>query len=965
MRFLCIVLLFGFMMGCEGHKGTRTDKNYKTDSDVGTGGSFNMGESVYKIVRKNVSNSPVKPVEKVEELEKNKVHFISSVNSVFTDEIRSGLKPTLQTSIDLIKDGTLPAVTEDMKAILETLIHDEVTLEAMSQLARSKRGLFSLSNKNVMALLARLTDYPEIEEVYKAVSHIVEENGQVVEETLRFTSEFLKDIKDEERVLRPGQLYFCDVLLNQMEIKPGAELGVPEYEVRVDVRGYPVVNRDPNTQQFYAPFVDKDEDGLPDTNTSGKLIDTNGQEITISPFGAEGARDDFGRALSENGALLFEYFDVKRTFLALLLQLAGSSLKDGMLDHALAVANGILGERVPHNNGTSETGDDYFGYSHTQNPLLDLAYGYLELYKYEHSPKTLKALANLFKEEPEVAERVLVALGKLFRIIRNPEFKENLQELHEQVQGQTSFLDEILPVIDQTFQNPARGGDSTARILFRTFNERMQEIRGLPKAFAKMFRYSDVLQQLTPEQTGQPSAYERLTHIIWESDRCNAPFIGNLAEFYISVMAGPVNILGVQVPFTIDNINDLINIPFVRNLLCPQITDQNVLGLYDLKNSGGLDALTPLAQTLVPIGETRLLIVMHNLMSEHYHLIRPNEKLLAEIFDSGAIEAFFDVIEIMSEVQVPGTEELVADVLVDSIANLVKHQDNLLDRTGQAVPTLLHLLLNPIRELKTRAENAGLESHLEALFFSLTDYLIQTEIDDKGTLDPSDDEELLVYKTLVPVISQTLEVLSNQLSEDAEERRNDLIHQQLDIEEFMTGRGLPALVDLLNVINSSTVKDDILNAIINLLTPNRERAQDIFGALTKIMAREIQFISVADKNALNQVLRFVGQMLDPEKEYIVNFIVGYKRLIVRDEGSIALSMVRNLFYQGTDGELESPAQVFIHLFEKMSEIEGRGMKNPTQTHLKSDFQSILDFLNDKKNGIEMVFNTIKKKHGSK
>ena len=969
MQFWATLAIFMSLLlsGCGGHKGTRTDKDYRTDSDVGSGGNFNMGESVYKIVRKNVSQSPSHPVEKVEVLESKRVDFVASVNGVFTEEIHSGLKPTLKTSIELIKDDTLPAVTEDMKAILDSLLNDDLTLDAMSRLARSKRGLFSLSNPNAMALIARLTHYPEIEDVYKAISHIVEENESVVEETLRFISEFLKEIEDEseEETLNPHQTHFCDVLLNQIELKPGAELGLPEYEVRIDIQGNPVVSRDPTTQKLYNPFIDSDDDGLPDTNAEGKCIDMNGHTIEIAVFGTEGSRDEFGRALAENGALLFEYFDVKRTFLALLLQLAGSSLKDGMIDHILAIANGILGERVLNDHQTPDSSDDYQGFSYTDNPPLDLIYGYLELYKYEHSPKTLKALANLFKEKPEHGERVLVAMGKLLRIIRDPQFKQNIQTLHDQVEGQTNLFDEILPLLDQMFQTPSHGGESTARILFRTFNERIQELRGLPKAYGKMFRYSNVGEQITTEESGEASAYERLTHIIWESDQCNAPLIGNLAEFYVSVLAGPVNLLGVQVPFTIDNINAIIEIPFIRKFLCPAIHDENVLGLLDLRRSGGVEALVPLAQTLVPMGETRLLIEMHNIMHEHYDLIRPNEKLFAEIFDSGAIEALFDVINIMSEVEVPGTQELVADVLVDSIANLVRKNDELRDRLGRPVPTLLHLLLNTMRELENRAEAAGLDSHLEALFYSITDYLILTEIDDKGTISPEDDEEVLVYKSLVPVVSQTLEVLANQLSDDPQQRRNDLTQQQLDFEEFMTGRGLPALIDFLNVVNNSSVKQDILDAIINLLTPHKDRADDIFGAVTKIISREIQFFSVSDQNALNQMLRFAGNILDPVKGYMINMIKGYKRLIVRDEGSIALSLIRNLFYQGEQGDLESPAQVFIGLFEKMSEIDGKDMARPTKEDMRETVQSIQNFLKDKKNGMEMIFNTIKKKHGVK
>jgi hypothetical protein len=93
----------------------------------------------------------------------------------------------------------------------------------------------------------------------------------------------------------------------------------PSYIVRRDPRGYarvPLVNG-----ALPAPFIDSSGDGLPDVDSLGQFVTSDGSK-PASPFfsidGADGPRDAAGRAVlpANASAPLYDYVDVHSTFLA-------------------------------------------------------------------------------------------------------------------------------------------------------------------------------------------------------------------------------------------------------------------------------------------------------------------------------------------------------------------------------------------------------------------------------------------------------------------------------------------------------------------------------------------------------------------------------------------------------------------------------------------------------------------------
>ncbi len=97
--------------------------------------------------------------------------------------------------------------------------------------------------------------------------------------------------------------------------------GNPSYVVQRDPRGYAVVPL--ANGAVPPPFVDADGDGLPDVNTLGQFVTSDGS-MPPSPFfsvdGAGGPRDSMGRAVQPSGSLVYAYSGVHRTFASALMR---------------------------------------------------------------------------------------------------------------------------------------------------------------------------------------------------------------------------------------------------------------------------------------------------------------------------------------------------------------------------------------------------------------------------------------------------------------------------------------------------------------------------------------------------------------------------------------------------------------------------------------------------------------------
>src|SRR5262249_10099624 len=124
----------------------------------------------------------------------------------------------------------------------------------------------------------------------------------------------------------PGLSDLANTLLADADMGGFGDVGAPGWGVRLDKNGNPAVTVDVATGKVVPPFVD-DGSGTATVDKDGDPVDAQGQKITIKPFGTDGTRDSYGRAVVPGGHTLFVYVDVKRTTLGQLLILSGEALK--------------------------------------------------------------------------------------------------------------------------------------------------------------------------------------------------------------------------------------------------------------------------------------------------------------------------------------------------------------------------------------------------------------------------------------------------------------------------------------------------------------------------------------------------------------------------------------------------------------------------------------------------------------
>ncbi|CAN5753544.1 hypothetical protein BH09MYX1_BH09MYX1_20450 [soil metagenome] len=237
--------------------------------------------------------------------------------------------------------------------------------------------------------------------------------------------------------------------------------GAARYIVRRDRRGFANVLKTGGI--LPAPFVDKDADGLADTDPLGRFVSSSGT-APPAPFYALGAApatsyDTFGRSLASN-ALLYEYIDTSHTFSAAMMgnlkPLVDSDVKSKheSLMYMLGGAWRIMGERdgFPKTNkvyGDSKSGQvtvTYDSYRADKSPMLDLVYALGQVIGDPSTDATLEYTKILMQShEADLARVNGAALAFKDIADKHPEAK---------IPAKATFWDEMIDVVIQIEKVP-------------------------------------------------------------------------------------------------------------------------------------------------------------------------------------------------------------------------------------------------------------------------------------------------------------------------------------------------------------------------------------------------------------------------------------------------------------------------------------------------------------------------------
>jgi hypothetical protein len=477
-------------------------------------------------------------------------------------------------------------------------------------------------------------------------------------------------------------------------------------------------------------------------------------------------------------------------------------------------------------------------------------------------------------------------------------------------------------------------------------------------------KYHDYRNRVLADST-KKSVMQRVVEMMQRANTCNV--IGgnpsNMADFYLAAMAGNARVLGINI--SIGTINNLVDISFIRNILCSAITNDDVRALKDFNDTGALDAMKPICQVFQARGEITLLKnIMLGLGTHYERAMRPTEPMTVAVLESGAVEKLFLSIDAMTQVNVPNTTTKVADVLADVLAQLVDSTQPIYDRRNVRRPRLLNLMIEPMDALAARCTQRGLKPKMDAMTDALGDVLLQTYMDDRGTPSTADDVERWKWGALNTSLGKILEAFADTIPLNATDRATWAFDQQRKMEQLLTGRDMCTLLDVLKTIEASPQKATINRALANLFTPNPNAAQDAFGGILSLLAdtlahRPRSASATMDAQALADVLHFAGRQLDPAANRANGIVELIRKILRADDGLLILRLARNAFDMGPNGTDTPAIAVLQSVFADINAAGGGSSGPMTAASLRSTLQGIRDFINDPVNGLPSFVARIK------
>ena len=967
--------------------------------------NYNIGEKLFEVVRARLAASPVRPQEKVAALDARRTDFVCAVNAVIRRDSIQQLGPTILSLFALVDDGTLPRMASNLADVLDLLVQepDSRTLRAFVALGATRSPLAS---EDILEFSARMANYPEVDKLFEAIAEIIRANdgkddrGQpngepdLVGDVLAYASRLLRQAARAPAAgATPG---LVDAVLAELlePTPPRAQpsvFGPPVWVVRVDANGNPAVARDPSTGTLFPPFTDADGDGVADVGPDGLPVDATGRSVAIPAFGPPGApgRDAEGRALAGTGpALLFEYFDAKQTLLSHFLQLGGEALRRHLHTQATDIAEIALGPRQVNDAGTpSDPSDDFLGFA-AQNPVQDLVYGVLEFAAYSELPALLRAISEIERTDPALAERLLVTAGRVI---------ERLRPIWLTPSGPPSpqsrlLTDRLVELADRVFARGA-GRQSTARLLLDLMHRLGRSARALPGALALMIDYrtlavdshgnpvagqSQLVDRTLPPTLPGPSTAEnrsilhQLLDLVEAADSCPTYVIAGkpLSETLIELMAD-------RSAGTVGMLIGWIDSPIIQWYLgatCPQLVP-SLQSLKGLAASGALEGFLPIAKVFVDQGQTRLLIdILKALDGAYVDVLRPYEGSFSEVLKSGGVESIFDLLDLLVAgslspngttvpVRDPVTGARAIDLCADAVANLLAHPAaGVPGRNGSRHATLLHLVADPFRAIEDalHAANGG-AAVATALAYEATDLLIERTMNDNGTpADPSDDFEQLKNPSVGPFLGRLLDLVARDIPQEAAARAAKVAALQRDAEAYLASQDFAAAADLAFTIRRAQGGDAIRQATVHLLTPDPVARDDVFGGLLKILAGALQMH--VDAAPLRDIAGFMAGLFDPRARRIVAIVDGANRVLQADRGKVAIALLRNSLNEAPASAGlpagQSPAEVLLSIAEDVQAAGGTAHASDRLAELKAFLSDAVQYIRDPQ-GLQKIFDVIR------
>lgn len=936
--------------------------------------SLTFGELVYRVVRANLETATTCRLEYVGQLEPHHADFVRSFDHALSQDIRDDLPDLVgSTIVPVVQNGTLPALVDRIGEALALLVDDRVdpdreTLKAIVSLASSPTlvestmmtdlaaGVFASSNLPHVLRSARLLaqEHDGVDLVLNDVLSLATHEDATTPSSC--TGLVLDDVQ--------GTLLRTDGFVEDTHYA----LGKPAWMVRPDPNGNPKVLVDAVTNKLAQPFVDADGNEVADVGPTGLPVDAYGRLIDLPYLGTTGTRDNRGRALNPHGGLLYDYYDVKRTPLSFMMQIAADFVEADVHHQIPAIADAVLGNPV-----TCSDGPTCRAYSPANHPLADLAHLGLELLRYPQASKLMDVLHQLFEDDPDKAEDLLVAAGDVVRALQSSTVTITDSAMYDAFIG-------IVPLVRQIFTTSNTTGRSTPRLLVdliagMTPAEKAQ----IEQSVSWMVEYKSLASRPNPTPNGPRVDYSRNRFYqngsSWVDNRSGLEQAIELLAYadcgFIGCSRGTVStscaaatalngsfgdpddgtvsewLLGAMSSKSPQTVSSLINfvdwlngfsIPFVCNgagcaleaLGCSsaQADDAaaHIAALVSLASSGGLDWLLPIARVFDQQHQMAALVDIFDYIAADFwkagehdrkvdnanSFVRRLEPPILSSAKAGAIVKILAALDVLHGIQVPNSTDRASYLLVDVADYAIKLRTvntRLAPVAGSSIATEL---LKVARTISARIEAANAKDAVAAITGFASQYLTETTTLPGG-------RRVLAHPNMRLMFAVGLEAAADLSALSPASQACYIDQFQRDSQTFLTGRNFATLVRLMKQFVASPSAAPVEDWLVSLLRGRQAPAVEAYGPILQLTAAAVSADSAGDD--LSSVASWLQRVAKDNESTAMTTLVALDDMIQSDTSGATVQILRNLVAPGPATDGAAPVSVFAATLGDVASVD--------------------------------------------
>ncbi len=678
-----------------------------------------------------------------------------------------------------------------------------------------------------------------------------------------------------------------------------------------------------------------------------------------------------------------QVFDAKRTGLAVGLELARDALAAGVHRDLTVVLDAALGPQ-------EACGADCLRYPSAENPVADVAYVAADLLRYDETKSLLQAVSVLLREKPELAESLLVAVGKLTERVRAADVQLDSGQL-------IRLTRELLPLLARIFESNAE----TPRLLMEAVHKLGHTARDFPERLKWTIDYAELKKAQTcsdtppdfvrsrpvdyaqPRGTNNRSSLEQVIELLAAVDCGSVPFSGGksvgvfvldtVAKMKPSTVCGVTDVLLGALDVT-GVVGDFFTKIALRTIGCsnPDRVLRELDSLEDLAASGALDFLIPLDKIFADKGQLKTLVAIFTLVADDlardddgdpgtHSVFRPLLPVVSALIEEGTADAVFDLLDVLVTVETTdaqGRRATLADVLVDSAAFVM---------TQRSVPTrafvvnntsYLSELLGPTERLIERLDGSAVSDTVSKAAGHLTDHVT-------GYLRATP-EDKLEHAELLLFARALLDGVVDVWSLPRAQRDCYVNGWTKDAEALWTSESLATSVRLLRLYTNSeqsalidAVVVDLLNPLPGTTAPGTT-APSIFTPLLQVLA-ELAALPPPSE-ALRELTPYLSKLADPARLDGSAILHTVDTLLQHDPQRVFLGIMQKAVAQGQGGNERARAATLLEAYTNVLAISPNACSaehRPWSAHgLDSAVQTSLSFMRDPNYGLDAIFDAL-------